>query len=233
MPALVDAFPRLRVLIVDGDDDNREMYREAFSGAGWSVEEARDGREALVQVLTSKPSVVVTELRLPFISGLALCEILRQDPKTAALPILVVTAEARAAKLAQAERMGANAILVKPRTPDAILLEMHRLLLSSSIPAVSQLPAPAGRRTSLVKAHQRIETSDPSVPPVDLLCPICTRRLRYQKTYIGGVSQLHPERWDYYTCAECGNFQYRYRTRKLRSVSGGRAAEGFTPSTTD
>jgi len=129
--------------------------------------------------------------------------------------------------------MGANAILVKPRTPDTILLEMHRLLLSSSIPAVSQLPTPAGRRTSLVKAHQRIETSDPSVPPVDLLCPICTRRLQYQKTYIGGVSHLHAERWDYYSCAECGTFQYRYRTRKLRSVSGGRAIEGFTPSTTD
>jgi CheY-like chemotaxis protein len=219
MAGAVDLLPTLRVLIVDGDADSREVYREAFATAGWYVAEAVDGREALVRVLTEKPAVVVIELRLQFISGLALCEILRRDQKTATLPIVVVTAETSTAELARADRVGANAVLVKPKTADAILLEMHKALLARPrLPLRSPLPTPGAHRTSLVKAHHRIETSDPSVPPAELLCPVCTRRLQYQKTYIGGVNRLHPERWDYYVCAACGDFQYRYRTRKLRQL---------------
>jgi CheY-like chemotaxis protein len=219
MSAFVAALPALRVLIVDGDADNRQMYREAFSTAGWYVAEAADGREAIVGILTEMPSVIVTELRLPFVDGLALCEIFRRDPKTAAIPIVVVTSETRAVELAKAERMGANVVLVKPSSPDAILLEMHRLLLSTSrVSPRPQFPTPGGHRTSLAKARQRIETLDPSEPSINLLCPICARRLQYQKTNIGRVNRLHPERWDYYRCAECGDFQYRYRTRKLRHL---------------
>ena len=64
-----------RVLIVDGDIDNRELYRESFAVFGWMVSEAADGRDALVQALIAKPWVVVMELRLPFIDGVSLCEI--------------------------------------------------------------------------------------------------------------------------------------------------------------
>jgi CheY-like chemotaxis protein len=140
MSALVAALPALRVLIIDGDADNRQMYREAFSTAGWYVTEAVDGREAIVRVLTEKPSVIVTELRLPFVDGLALCEILRRDVKTAMLPIVVVTSETRAIELAKAERVGANAVLVKPAPPDAILLEMHRCVLLPRS-AIASLPS--------------------------------------------------------------------------------------------
>ena len=180
--------------------------------------EAIDGREAMVRVLTERPSVIVTELRLPFISGLALCEILRGDPKTARLPILVVTSETRAVELAHAERVGANAILVKPASPDEMLLEMHHVvaLSASAIRSTSSLPVPASRRTSLAKAYHREETTSPLVAPADLLCPHCLHSLQYRKTYLGGVSRRHQERWDVYTCAWCGEFEYRYRTRKLR-----------------
>lgn len=211
-----------RVLVVDGDADNRELYRDSFTLEGWAVTEAGDGREALVHALTSRPSVVVTELRLPLIDGVALCEILRKDRSTEAVPILVVTSETRAVELARAERAGASAVLIKPSTPDLIVAEMKRLVEAASnaarLSALHTRPAPAGRR-SLVKAHRRLSTTTPDQPPPSLSCPICTQPLKYQETFIGGVSSRHPERWDYYHCARCGQFQYRYRTRKLRHLS--------------
>lgn len=216
--------PRIlpRVLVVDGDADNRELYRDSFTLEGWAVVEAGDGREALVHALTSRPWVVVTELRLPLIDGVALCEILRRDRATEAVPILVVTSETRPVELARAERAGASAVLIKPSTPDLIVAEMKRLVESASnaaaFPALRTPSSPSGRR-SLVKAHRRLSTTTPDQPPVSLSCPICSRPLRYQETFIGGVNSRHPERWDYYGCARCGNFQYRHRTRKLRQLS--------------
>jgi two-component system chemotaxis response regulator CheY len=210
------------VLVVDNDADNRELYRDSFTLNGWSVTEAADGREALVLALTAKPWVVVTELRLPLIDGVALCEILRKDRATASVPILVVTSETRAVELARAESAGANAVLVKPSTPDIIMAEMKRLVgdaaAAASQAASHTLPARGGHR-SLVKAHRRLSTTTPDEPPASLTCPICALPLKYQETFIGGVSSRHPERWDYYECARCGQFQYRHRTRKLRQLS--------------
>jgi CheY-like chemotaxis protein len=206
------------VLVVDADVDNRELYRDSLTLAGWSVSEAVDGRDALVQALAQRPALIITELRLPLIDGVSLCELLRRDRATADVPILVVTAETRTMELARAERAGANAVLVKPSTPDVVVAEMRRLLALPNPSSVAPLPSPAGRRTALVKAHRRIATTTPPDPPADLSCPMCGRALGYQKTYTGGVSSRHPERWDYYSCGTCGEFQYRYRTRKLRQL---------------
>ena len=208
-----------RVLVVDGDLDNRELHRESLTLAGWHVIEACDGREALVLALKSTPWVIVTELRLQLIDGISLCEILRRDRATARVPILVVTSETRIAELARATRAGADAVLTKPSAPEMVVAELRRLVeRSPRFYPPPPLPSPAGRRTVLVKAHRRITTTTPPDPPAHLNCPICGRRLRYEQTYIGGVSSRHAERWDYFSCLTCGQFQYRYRTRKLRRL---------------
>ena len=58
-----------------------------------------------------------------------------------------------------------------------------------------------------------IYSADPA-PPL-LACPSCSASLIYQQTVISGV---RPERWDLFTCATCGEFEYRHRTRRLRAV---------------
>jgi CheY-like chemotaxis protein len=57
--------------------------------------EASDGRDALTKTLMHPPALIVTELRLPFIDGYALCERLRSDRATADVPILVVASDSR------------------------------------------------------------------------------------------------------------------------------------------
>src|SRR5205085_4103995 len=103
-------------------------YRQSFSLEGCDVVEAADGRDALTKALVEPPTLVVTEIRLPFVDGYALCEILRRDRATADVPILVITSDARTLAIDRARTAGADAVLVKPTTPEQMLIEMRRLV---------------------------------------------------------------------------------------------------------
>src|SRR5438094_9115336 len=101
------------ILVVDADEGARALYMQSCARIGWNVVEASDGREALTEALVRPPTLVMTEIRLPFLDGFALCEILRRDRATAAVPILVVAAEADPDDVDRARRAGADTVLVK------------------------------------------------------------------------------------------------------------------------
>jgi CheY-like chemotaxis protein len=232
--ANASSLPPTVVLIADADAETRTLYRDAFARAGYNVVEATDGRDALAKALPSPPSLVITELTLPFVNGYALCEILRRDPLTAGVPILVVTAAHPAERV---ERSGVDALLFKPTAPDSIVREARRLLAtpravrahSSSAQAQStahqqqsaDLLAPSTKQRGIVyaKTHQRFTTTSPPMSPPVLSCPSCDRALKYEQSHVGGVSDRHPEQWDYFVCLTgCGVFQYRQRTRRVRRM---------------
>jgi hypothetical protein len=74
-------------------------------------------------------------------------------------------------------------------------------------------------RLTLSKAHARFETTTPPLNPPELFCPSCTTALTFQRSFIGGVSEHHPEQWDQLLCATCSReFEYRHRTRKLTAI---------------
>jgi DNA-binding response OmpR family regulator len=212
------------VLVADPDADTRALYRDALRMEGCDVVEAADGRDALTKALVWPPAMVITELRLPLLSGFALCEILRRDRVTASVPIVVVTAEASSDELEHVHRIGADGVIVKPTTPDALLRAVRPLLsvrqLASDTIANSFAPVRQveNKRMVLAKLHQRCATTTPPASPPLLMCPSCDRQLVYEQSHIGGVSAKHPEQWDDFTCPCCGRFEYRHRTRKLRRV---------------
>jgi CheY-like chemotaxis protein len=217
--AVVAAHP-LRVLVVDPDPDTRALYRDVFHANGWDVVEGADGREALAKALARPPALVVTEIRLPFLDGYALCDILRRDRATTTVPILVVTADSRSAGAAGARRVGANAVLLKPTTPEQVLAETQRLLSDrrdadrSGSPAASQTVESSRPRQS--KSFARFVTKTPPASPPPLVCPSCDEPLTYEHSYVGGVNAKNAEQWDVYVCpGSCGTFKYRQRTRKL------------------
>ena len=100
------------VLIVDRDPDTRAMYSEYLTRAGWTTEQAQDGRDALAKAMSRRPAVVVTETRLPFIDGYELCRLLRYDTGTAGVPIIFVTGDGQPAHLSRARNAGAEAVSV-------------------------------------------------------------------------------------------------------------------------
>jgi CheY-like chemotaxis protein len=225
-------------LLVDRDEDTRQMYADYLRLSSCVIEEATDGREALAKALALNPDVVITETRLPGIDGFALCDLLRQDPATHSIPIIVVTGDAFDGDLQRAQRAGADSVLVKPCLPENLLGEMQRLLdtgvelrerTRNLLQRTDRLRAKSDeliarshdnfRRAMLSRAHDRRDTNDPPLPPPGLVCPSCDQPLRYKYSHIGGVSARHSEQWDYFECQTgCGAFQYRQRTRKVRKV---------------
>jgi CheY-like chemotaxis protein len=223
------AAPTAPILIVDPDDDARALYRTSLQLNGCTVVEASDGRDALTKALMQPPALVLTEVRLPFLDGCALCDILRRDRATARVPILVVTADARPTTAERARTAGAGAVLVKPTTPEQLLAETGRLLDSREFAPIAagatatvlSDAAPARQSGSrMSKSFARFMTTTPPAAPPQLVCPSCDQPLTYEHSHVGGVSARNAEQWDQYFCpAACGTFQYRHRTRKLRHIA--------------
>jgi two-component system, cell cycle response regulator DivK len=224
-------------LLVDRDADTRRMYAEYLRLALCEIEEAGDGREALAKAISRRPDVIVTETRLPGISGFDLCGLLRTDTTTQEIPIVVVTGDAYPAAVSRAEDAGANVVLLKPCLPEKLLDAMRQVLEHSAslrARATATREKLAGQLTRsgellqrsrrsgkkpLSRAYKRHDTISPPIEPPALICPTCDQPLIYQRSHIGGVSARHSEQWDYYVCpSTCGTFQYRERTRKLRKV---------------
>jgi two-component system, cell cycle response regulator DivK len=209
VPASAQLRQRL-ALLVDGDADTRRMYAEYLQlSSGWSVEEAADGREALAKAISRHPAVVVTETRLPGMSGFDLCRLLRSDAFTRDISIIVVTGDALEADVTRARRAGADAVLVKPCLPDRLYEEMGRVVDRNERPqGDGDTPATDGRAPAV-----------PRLTPPAVVCPSCDTPLRYVRSHVGGVGKRHREQWDYFECATgCGTFQYRHRTRKLKKM---------------
>jgi len=214
------------ILVADPDHDTRMLYREALRSKPFEIEDAADGREALIKAIESRPTLVITESRLPFIDGYTLCDLLRRDAATRDTGILMLTGDALPALQQRALAFGADSVLLKPCPPETLVREVERVerlarsrQSGQAVSQTSELPGRPGTRrpASRAKAHQRFETTTPRLTPPQLLCPSCERPLLYKRSYVGGVSDRHPEQWDYYDCSgSCGNFQYRQRTRKVR-----------------
>src|SRR5437868_6005509 len=90
------------ILIVDGDGDTRLLYRVVLESLAGTILEADDGKDALSVAAQHRPSVVITETRLPGLTGFDLCSELRANPRTSAGCRLVVTGDARPADLVRA-----------------------------------------------------------------------------------------------------------------------------------
>jgi two-component system, cell cycle response regulator DivK len=225
-------------LLVDRDDDTRQMYATYLQYA-YEVEEAQDGREGLAKALTHHPDVVVTETRLPGMTGFDLCRILRGDEQTRRIPIVFLSGDAFPNASERAEACGADAFLVKPCLPERLAAEIRRVLEATSealgragdvrarameetrkADTLLERSREAVHRAVASRAFHRQSMTEPPIPPVSLVCPACDRPLQYMRSHVGGVSERHAEQWDYFECtAGCGTFQYRHRTRKLRRVS--------------
>jgi len=214
------------ILVVDPDPETQALYTAGLALAGWAADAVTDGRVALAKAVTCRPAAIVTETRVPYLDGVELCRLLRRDPDTQHIPILVVTGDAEERRIAQAEQAGADRVLIKPCLPHELVRAIKATLSTprdkQSRPIVTSQPAaPKSRAGSRAESrqYQRSSTTNPPSRPPSLLCPRCDRPLAYQKSYVGGVTVKHGEQWDHYECrAGCGQFQYRQRTRKLREV---------------
>jgi CheY-like chemotaxis protein len=102
--------PGPRVLVADDDEDLRRLLARRLGRRGWDVVEAADGAEAVRLAQTHAPAVVVLDRSMPVMGGLDALAALRADPRTAHVPVVLLSAEEPVA----AEAAGADAQLSKP-----------------------------------------------------------------------------------------------------------------------
>jgi CheY-like chemotaxis protein len=119
--------PGQKILLADDDPDSLEGLRALLEAWGYEVDIARDGRAALDQVPVVHPSVVITDVVMPRMTGLELLEALRRDRP--ALPVIVMTAHGNIETRRYAAAMGAVAYLPKPidtgRLKSALVSAFH------------------------------------------------------------------------------------------------------------
>ena len=120
-----------RVLIVEDERDIRDLVALHLQRDGYEVTSAGSGEEALAQVRQSPPDLVVLDLMLPAMSGLEVCRRLRQEPATATLPILMLTAKADEVDRVVGLELGADDYVVKPFSPKELLARVHAVLRRS------------------------------------------------------------------------------------------------------
>ncbi|HEX6974467.1 MAG TPA: response regulator, partial [Vicinamibacterales bacterium] len=103
--------------------------------AGFRVDEAHNGLQALERAFDATPDVVVTDLNIPGIDGFELTRRLKQDPRTRDVPVLAVTGYAAfASDPGRARRAGCDAVLPKPCTPDDLEIAIRTLMQERTTP---------------------------------------------------------------------------------------------------
>jgi two-component system cell cycle response regulator DivK len=124
------------VLLVEDDRDGRQLYAEWLTDAGFHVDQAHNGLQALERAFERVPRVVVADLNIPGIDGFELTRRLKQDARTRHVAVLAITGYAAfAADPGRARRAGCDVVLEKPCTAEdlesAVRQLMHRALSTS------------------------------------------------------------------------------------------------------
>jgi CheY-like chemotaxis protein len=114
------------ILVVEDDDTMRELLRLHLTTAGYAVRTAANGIEAGHAVLGVTPDLIITDVRMPHMSGFELVEALRQDPAMAAIPVIFLTIEGDSYD--RGSSLGALEYLTKPIRVEVLLQKVAKHL---------------------------------------------------------------------------------------------------------
>jgi len=119
---------RPRILVVDDEPEAVELVQFNLDQAGFNVLTAADGAEAIRKARSGMPNLIVLDLMLPEIDGLEVCKLLRRDPATAAIPIIMLTAKAAEIDRVLGLELGADDYITKPFSPRELVLRIRKIL---------------------------------------------------------------------------------------------------------
>jgi len=119
---------RLRVLIVDDYEDARELYAAYLTHVGYDVSTAAEGNAALRCALQETCDVIVLDVALPTMDGMTILRLLRANPKTKDIPVIMLSAAVGETVRIQAREAGATMFLGKPCLPEELDAAIHQVL---------------------------------------------------------------------------------------------------------
>lgn len=128
----------MKILVVDDEADIRELVRLNLTREGYDVFDCESGEQALSLSRSKGPNLVVLDLMLPGIDGLEVCKQLKADPKTAQVPIVILTAKGEEADVVAGLEVGADDYVAKPFSGKVLVARVRRLLRKAAQPADEQ-----------------------------------------------------------------------------------------------
>jgi len=184
-----------KILVVDDEPDAVELAEFNLKAAGYDVITAANGEEALKKARSVLPNLIVLDLMLPEIDGLEVCKLLRRDPRTLGIPILMLTAKAAEIDRVLGLELGADDYVTKPFSPRELVLRIKRLLRSGAQPNETpdriqwkELSLDIARHQATVKG----KAIDLTATEFKLLAVLAQRRGRVQSR-----EQLLQDVWEY------------------------------------
>ena len=117
-----------KILVVDDEPEAVELVEFNLKGAGYEVSTASDGAEALNKARRIQPNLVILDVMMPEIDGMEVCKLLRRDPVTSGIPIIMLTAKASEVDRVLGLELGADDYVVKPFSPRELVLRVKKLL---------------------------------------------------------------------------------------------------------
>jgi two-component system, OmpR family, alkaline phosphatase synthesis response regulator PhoP len=116
-----------KVLIVD-DEPNVRRLLHTILGKTFEVFEAEDGRQAIEMAGSQKPDVVLMDMMMPKMDGLTACHMIKNDPATKSIPVIMVTAIGFELNIKLSQQMGASGYVTKPFSSEDLLGKIAQVL---------------------------------------------------------------------------------------------------------
>lgn len=136
-----------KVLVVDDEADLVELLSYNLKKEGFLAEPAYEGEEALKKLRSAKYDLIILDLMLPGLQGMELCRIIRNDPKNASLPIIMLTAKGEEVDKVLGLEMGADDYITKPFSPREVIARVKAILRRTGEKQIPEKIIKAGELT--------------------------------------------------------------------------------------
>ena len=142
-----------KVMLVEDDNNLREIYEARLLAEGYEIVSARDGEEALALAVKERPDLIIADIMMPKISGFDMLDILRSTPETKDCKVVMMTALSQAEDKARASKLGADRYLVKSQVTLEDVARVAREVLEGKSPSGSDgstTPSPRTDKSSTI-----------------------------------------------------------------------------------
>lgn len=210
--------PPVDILLVEDSRTQAALIRHALEEAGYGVRNALDGNRALALIRESAPTLVVSDIMMPGLDGHGLCRVLKADPATAGIPVILLTTLSEPGDIARGIESGADSFLCKPFSPEVLLERIDEFLQNGELSRsrifdllVSAIDEGRRKHEALARSYGELLKSRVSRKSLDETIRICARCKKVQddrgdwvpvEEYfrrVAGLSFTHE------FCAECGD----------------------------
>jgi two-component system cell cycle response regulator DivK len=117
-----------RILVVEDQEDNRQILRDLFARTDYEIMEAENGLEALAAVARQRPDLILMDIQLPVLDGYETTRRLKADPAMRSIPIIAVTSYALSGDEAKGREAGCDGYVSKPYSPRQLLAKVREFL---------------------------------------------------------------------------------------------------------